>query len=113
VTFNRAAWVGLSGGFGEIRLGKQDVTATNDIDTFVSQMGNLGNFGTNNAAGELGKDQNSAVVYISPSFNGFQFQAGYSTLNTATAGVTTGDTTSYMVSKKGLLLKVPHLFGFN
>jgi predicted porin len=98
-TFNRGAFVSLSSAtLGEIRLGKQDVTYANDIDTGVSQMGNLGNFGTASAAGELGKDKDNAVVYVSPTFSGFQLQAGYATMNTATAEATTGDTTSYMVS---------------
>jgi predicted porin len=98
--FNRAAWVGLSSAsLGEIRLGKQDVTYANDIDTGVSQMGNLGNFGPSlDGSAPIGDNIDNAVVYISPSFNGFQVQAGYASKNTATAEATTGDVTAYMIS---------------
>jgi predicted porin len=99
-TFNRAAWVGLSSpSFGEIRLGKQDVTYANDIDTGVSQMGNLGNWSASlDGSGAIGDNVDNAVVYISPSFNGFQIQAGYATKNTATVETTTGDVTAYLIS---------------
>ncbi len=106
-TFDRAAWVGLSStNFGEIRLGRQDVTYANDIDAAVSQMGNMGLFAAvtdTGGAGSLGDNKNSAVVYVSPKFNNFQVEAGYATANTQastglTTEATTGDTTSYMIS---------------
>jgi predicted porin len=106
-TFDRAAWVGLSSAkFGEIRLGRQDVTLANDIDAVVSQMGNMGLFAAvtdAGGAGSIGDNRDSATVYISPAFSGFQFQAGYATKNTQpstglTTEATTGDVTSYMVS---------------
>jgi predicted porin len=112
-TFDRAAWVGLSSTkFGEIRLGRQDVTAANDIDAMVSQIGNMALFGMDKDAGmskaQIGDNANQATVYISPAFNGFQFQAGYATANTQVSpsnsstnqGTTTektdGDVTSYL-----------------
>ena len=114
-TFDRAAWVGFSSAkLGEIRVGRQDVTAANDIDVMVSQIGNMGLFGFDGTAGlskaQIGDNANRAVVYISPAVSGFQLQAGYATANTqnsfsttSTAGGTTaeatnGDVTSYMVS---------------
>jgi predicted porin len=99
-TFNRAAWVGLSSAtFGELRVGKQDVTAANDIDVMSSQMGNMGNWGNSlDDSTVIGDNADNAVVYISPSFNGFQVQAGYASKNTATVETTTGDVTAYMIS---------------
>ena len=78
-TFDREVWVGLSGGFGELRIGRQDVTAAQDVDIAVSQAVNLGlspAIGGKN--GELGGDQDNVVKYISPSFSGLQVQLGYS-----------------------------------
>jgi predicted porin len=105
-TFNRAAWVSLSSAnFGELRVGRQDVTGANDIDSFVSQMGNLGNFtaavsGASTAG--LGADKNNAIVYVSPTFNGLQFQVGHASAATVATGVITeatdGSTDSYLVS---------------
>jgi GBP family porin len=114
-TFDRAAWVGLSSTkFGELRIGRQDVTAANDIDVMVSQIGNMALFtfdGTNGMSkAQIGDNSNQASVYISPTFGGIQFQAGYATANTqtsistssttggTTAEATNGDVTSYMVS---------------
>jgi predicted porin len=103
--FDRAAYVSLSSAtFGELRLGRQDVTAANDIDTTVSQMGNMGNFGPSlDGSVAIGDNINNAVVYISPAFNGFQLQAGYASANSQastglTTEATTGDVTAYMVS---------------
>jgi predicted porin len=104
--FDRAAYVSLSSAtFGELRLGRQDVTAANDIDTIVSQMGNMGNFNTGVNSVTIGDNINNAVVYVSPAFSGFQLQAGYASANSAPSSstgliteATTGDITSYMVS---------------
>jgi GBP family porin len=104
--FDRAAYISLgSDKFGELRLGRQDVTAANDIDTTVSQMGNMGNFNTGVNNVTIGDNINNAVVYVSPTFNGLQLQAGYASANSAPSSstgliteATTGDITSYMVS---------------
>jgi len=79
--FNREAWVGVSGGFGHVRMGTTDVTNHQDIDTKVSMAGNLAF-----QSGEIGGDQKKTVRYISPVFSGFQIEAGYaSPTSTATA----------------------------
>jgi len=86
--FNREAWAGLSGSFGEIRLGQQDVTYAQDIDSGVSGAGNLNlsaSIGGSN--GELGSDQASVIKYITPTVGGFSAQVGYSSGHT-TASVT-------------------------
>jgi predicted porin len=87
--FNRGANVTLSGGFGAITLGMNDTTGTQDIDSSVSQAGNLGlrptlqsNSVTGN--GELGGDVANVVRYATPTFNGFSAEVGY-TANAGTA----------------------------
>jgi predicted porin len=105
-TFDRAAYVSLSSAkFGELRLGRQDVTAANDIDTTVSQMGNMGNFNTGVNSVTIGDNIDNTVVYLSPTFNGIQFQAGFANASSAPSSstgliteATTGNINSYMVS---------------
>lgn len=87
-TFNREAWVGLSGGFGEVRLGRQDVTRAQDVDVDVSQAALLGLAPRWNAVSDqLGEDQDGVLKYMSPVFSGFQFQLGYTpgNINNTTA----------------------------
>jgi predicted porin len=79
--FNRGANVTLSGGFGAITLGMNDTTGTQDIDSSVSQAGNLGlrpSFqATVTGNGELGSDVASVIRYATPTFNGFSAEFGY------------------------------------
>ena len=94
--FNREAWVGLSGGFGEIRFGRQDVTYAQDIDSGVSKAGNLifSNMGSGVLNGELGADQNGVIKYISPKVAGFNVELGY-TAGNATGATADGDVPQY------------------
>lgn len=73
--FNRMAWVGLSGGFGSLNLGRQyDI-----VDTMYAGYDAMGSSGyTANAAlsgaGAVGDTivrQNNAVMYSTPSMGGF------------------------------------------
>ncbi|MEY8688512.1 MAG: porin [Leptothrix sp. (in: b-proteobacteria)] len=76
--FNRQAWAGLSGSFGEVRLGKQDSVV------FQTQAG----FDFNGAANAASAFTNAGVAayapgrqdrslqYISPVFSGLKVQAG-------------------------------------
>lgn len=83
--FNREAWVGFEGAFGEIRVGQTDVTATTDIDTFTSQMNNFGNQGINTTAIELGADQSGVIRWTSPKVGGLQIQVGHTSGNNSAA----------------------------
>ncbi|MCK9509066.1 MAG: porin [Pigmentiphaga sp.] len=79
--FDRAAWVGLSGGFGEVRLGHQDSLGFNWFRGAVNPFGNAYLQGQSatvfNVNGTADRFSNS-VFYHSPKFSGFQFGAGYS-----------------------------------
>jgi predicted porin len=90
--FNREAWIGLSGAFGTVKLGKTDVAGTQGIDGLASALGNL-----NDMSSSIGKDQDNVVQYTTPTMNGLTAQVGF--VNTA-SGTTSGasDITSYMVS---------------
>lgn len=96
-TFNREAWVGLSGGFGEIRMGRQDVTYAQDIDSGVTQAGNFAlrpiNGGTNV---ELGTDQKNVIKYITPQvIKGLTIQLGF-------ADNAAGATTDAQAKQRGI-----------
>lgn len=77
--FNREANLGLTGGFGSIRVGRQDVSYAQDIDIGVSQFGNFGVRPVNGTAVELGVDQKNVVKYTTPRIAGFTVQAGRAT----------------------------------
>jgi len=97
--FNREAWVGLSGSFGAIRMGRTDVTNAQDIDTFTSQAYNFGFFPIDGTAGvEQGADQPNVIRYTTPKFGNFQAQVGYASANGNNAVTdTVGDQLSYFV----------------
>lgn len=86
VQFNREAWVGLAGGFGELRLGTTDPTGIQAIDTSVSQGGDL--FQNLDIDGAF-QDHSSVVRYISPAVNGFAVDLGYSNGNYGLSADTT------------------------
>ena len=88
--FRRAAWVGLSGNFGEIRLGDQ----ANPIVTASANLfpvgGNTVN-GVRTTIGYSAADNNrNAVGYLTPSFNGLQLELQYAMNNTIDAGLSDG-----------------------
>lgn len=77
--FGRQAWLGLSGAFGEVRLGRQDSVPFqvmagydfNGVSNGVSAMGYA------NAA-TWGRDRQSrSLQYLSPNFGGVTLQAGF------------------------------------
>jgi predicted porin len=77
--FARQAWAGLSGGFGEVRFGRQDSVP---FQTMINYDFN----GAANAASALGWSgiapwgtgrQTQSLQYISPNMNGFTAQVGF------------------------------------
>ena len=83
--FNREASLSLSGEFGEVRVGRSDLSGAEGVDTFVgnANFGNLTfipssttNIRTGGVAGEIGGDVSDSVRYISPVINGVQFMMG-------------------------------------
>jgi general bacterial porin, GBP family len=77
--FGRAAWVGLSGGFGEVRLGRQ-LTA---IGALTDELGPLSTKGADlyAVAGSSGNAlyrTDNAIQYLSPNIAGFTVNAQYS-----------------------------------
>lgn len=74
--FNRAAWVGISGGFGSVKVGRVDTLPSN-VDITVSQAGNLGNHGATRATAtttqgidSVGDKVANVLVYTTPTIQG-------------------------------------------
>ena len=78
--FNRQAWAGLSGSFGEVRIGKQDSVAFQTMIGFDFNGASNANSAQLNAfAGTYlgaGGRQDRSVQYISPDMGGLKIQAG-------------------------------------
>lgn len=81
-TFGRQSWVGVSGGFGEVRAGRQNALGyewfgggVTPWGTNYSQANPKTIFGYDNVAERL----DNSVFYFSPSVSGFQGAVGYST----------------------------------
>ncbi|MDO9599524.1 MAG: porin [Azoarcus sp.] len=80
--FGRAAWLSLAGGFGELRIGRQNALGYEWFGGTVSPWGT--NFMQANPKTVFGYDDiaerlDNAVFYYSPTFAGFQAAIGYST----------------------------------
>jgi len=78
--FGRQAWVGVGGGFGEIRLGRQYSPA----GVLTDELGPLGTkgadlFAAGNSSGNRFYRIDNAVNYLSPNFAGFSVNAQFST----------------------------------
>lgn len=77
--FRRQAWAGVSGGFGEVRFGRQDsvpfqVMGAYDFNGMSNAVSALGNSGV--AVWGTGR-QTKSLQYISPNMNGFTAQVGF------------------------------------
>ncbi len=77
--FRRQAWAGVSGGFGELRYGRQDsvsfqVMGAYDFNGMSNAASALGNSGV--AVWGTGR-QTKSLQYISPNMNGFTAQVGF------------------------------------
>ena len=77
--FDRAAWAGLSGSFGEVRLGKQDSVAFQTMIGFDSNGGaNMASAQSNAGVATWGTGrQTSSLQYIAPEMKGFKAQVGF------------------------------------
>jgi predicted porin len=109
--FDREAWVGISGSFGRVQLGRVNGMQTN-VDSLVSQAGNfglVGRVGTTNTDALTDKMGNS-VLYTSPTFNGLSVQVGQQFMATNTnVTMTTADgtkTTTYAANYSSGPLKL-------
>ena len=103
--FNREANLGLTGTFGSIRMGRQDVSFAQDIDIGVSQFGIFGLRPVNGTAVELGVDQSNVFKYTSPRVAGFTVQAGRATNGVgATTDAGTDQTSAHVRFDQGKLV---------
>jgi predicted porin len=77
--FNRQAWAGLSGSFGEVRLGKQDsvVFQTQAPFDFNGAANAASAFVNSGVAAYLPGRQDRSLQYISPVFSGVKVQVGF------------------------------------
>ena len=106
--FNRGAELGLSGGFGSVRLGKLDHAGIEGNDDLL--LGNL-NLGSNTVeAGGFGQDVDGTVAYTTPAMGGFTFNVthtladnGASAYSQSTAFTHDGITSYQAAGKIGAL----------
>jgi predicted porin len=77
--FNRQMWAGLSSGWGEVRLGKQDsvVYQTMSGYDFNGASNGVSSGGYTSSAVWLPGRQSRLLNYISPNMGGFKVQAGW------------------------------------
>jgi predicted porin len=77
--FSRQSWVGLSGGFGEVRVGKP-YSAYDDVSGAINAMFDSGFSVENNFFKSTGYNSNpiNTVRYSTPTFGGFTGAASYS-----------------------------------
>ena len=88
--FRRSAWVGVSGGFGEVRLGTQNNPIVVASAGLLPVMGNTVN-GVRTTVGYSAGDQNrNAIGYLTPMMGGFQAELQYAANNTIDAGMSDG-----------------------
>ena len=101
--FSREAYVGFSGGFGEVKLGKvftayDDVSGASDavFDSKLSPM-NWVFVGTDPVVGYAGNPANT-IYYATPSFSGFAGAISYSLGEDKTATTSASAVTSFNVT---------------
>lgn len=78
VFFNRQAWAGVSGSFGEVRLGRTDsIPFQTQVDYDLNGASNSTSAGANvGVAPWLRGRQSKTLQYIAPAMNGLQVRAG-------------------------------------
>ena len=84
---SRNTFVGLAGDFGEVRLGRHDTPykiSTLRLNYFADMLGDMHNL-AGSAAAESNASRafyvrpNNTIIYMTPSFDGFQAMASYTT----------------------------------
>jgi predicted porin len=87
--FRRGAWVGLSGGFGEVRLGTQGNPIVTASASLLPVMGNTAH--SYRGIYTNGKDFNrNAIGYFTPVFSGFGAELQYAANDTIDGGWSDG-----------------------
>ena len=84
--FRRSAWVGLSGGWGEVKLGRQPNPLPEASATFVPVEGNTVHQVRSVSRSSLGDQFSNAISYTTPTMSGFKAKALYAMSNTAGEG---------------------------
>ncbi len=81
LTWGRQSWVGLSGGFGEFRVGRQYLAGfmlADATDPFGTNHGDASTGSTFSSSANITRT-NNAFLYLTPAMSGFQGGIGYST----------------------------------
>lgn len=79
MSFNRQSWVGLNGGFGSVKFGRQYIPlflAQDTIDPFGTGIVGDGS-GMAAVFRHYGVRMNNTINYSTPNFSGFSFEAAY------------------------------------
>lgn len=84
--FRRSAWVGLSAGWGEVKLGRQPNPLPEASGTFVPVQGNTVHQVRSVSRSSLGDQFSNAISYTTPTMSGFKAKALYAMSNTAGEG---------------------------
>ncbi len=91
--FGRQAWVGLSGGFGALQVGRQYTVIDNmwtAHDAFALSGYSAANYAFNKGGYADSSRQNNSVYYTTPSFGGFKAGALWAPGENKAAGVSAG-----------------------
>ena len=91
--FGRQAWVGLSGGFGSLQLGRQYTVIDNQYtahDAFALSGYSAANYVFNKGGYADSGRQDNSVYYTTPSFGGFKAGALWAPGENKAAGVSAG-----------------------
>lgn len=93
--FDRSAWVGLSGGFGELRLGRQDSLVGGQMAATIGAQGYDETVIAQTLGGVAYRRVDNAVTYLAPAFvPGLTLAAQYSTaVDGATNGILNAENT--------------------
>ena len=98
--FGRQAWVGVAGGFGEVRLGRQTLQSSiylGGVDAFAAGWGMASMAGSVLAATTMRAD--NTIGYISPAVGGFQAALQYSLQNNGAEAANNNNTHTTLAAR--------------